>query len=72
MKLRYNPNTASNNTTYRYQKQDTTGSVTTTSTSGIYCSICGSKMYRDKNMQLRCPSCDDSWTFPMNIIADEV
>ena len=62
MKQYKETNTGTGNSSFRYHN-----TRTAVNTSGIYCSICGTKMYQDSNMQYRCPSCSDSWTHPMNV-----
>jgi len=62
MKQYKETNTGTGNSSFRYHN-----TRTAVNTSGIYCSICGTKMYQDSNMQYRCPSCSDSWTHSMNV-----
>ena len=53
-------NTGSRTPLFRYR--DTTTAI---NTSGIYCSVCGSKMVKTENGQYMCPDCE-SWTYPVN------
>ena len=38
---------------------------TSQNTSGIYCSVCGTKMIKTEHNQYMCPECE-TWTMPVN------